>query len=208
VARSAGRESSAAAAAIGWRPHSGWAAVVAMAGTADAPAVADRRRIALAGSGVPKQPYHAAENLGLEKARERLLGWERATARLASRGLTRAVSDLRANGHEVVGCGMLLASGRPLPPLAAILGSHALIHTADGEHFRDAIRRAAAKARLPLVEAREKEIWERAGEVVGRPASRLRREIDALGKPLGPPWTADEKLAALVAWMSLAAGRG
>jgi len=208
LARSANRESSGAtAAAIGFRPHSGWTAVVAIAVAADAPVVVDRRRIDLAGSGVPKQPYHAAESLGLEKARGRLAGWERDTARLAADGMRRAVSDLAAKGHAVVGCGMLLASGRPLPPLAAILDSHALIHTADGEHFREAIRKAASRAGLPTTEVREKEIWERAGEILGRRADRLRREIDALGKPLGPPWTADQKLAALAAWMSLAARR-
>jgi len=32
----------------------------------------------------------------------------------------------------------------------------------------------------------------------------LSSKIAALGKSLGPPWTADEKLAALSAWLVLA----
>jgi len=46
------------------------------------------------------------------------------------------VADLRGKGYRPVGSALLLASGRPLPKLETILASHALIHTADGEHFR------------------------------------------------------------------------
>jgi len=32
----------------------------------------------------------------------------------------------------------------------------------------------------------------------------LNRQVAALGKSLGPPWTQDEKLATLAAWLTLA----
>jgi hypothetical protein len=190
-------------AAIGLRAHSGWAALIALAGPRESPAVVARRRIELAGPGIPKQPYHVAENLSLPKARTLLARFERGSARLASAGFRETAKELGRSGHEAAACGLVLASGRALPGLAAVLSSHALIHTADGEHFREALRKAAARAGLPTVEVREKEIWDRAAEVLARTAQRLRREIDALGKPLGPPWTSDQKLASLVAWMAL-----
>jgi hypothetical protein len=33
--------------------------------------------------------------------------------------------------------------------------------------------------------------------------SELERRVQEMGKPLGPPWTQDQKYAALVAWMAL-----
>jgi len=189
--------------ALGLRVHSGWAALVAVAGPAEEPAVVDRRRIALAGAGIPRQPYHAAEDLALEKARDRLRLWVSGSRRLAVQAFRDVIGELRKDGHEVVGCGLLLASGRPLPPLTAVLASHALIHTADGEHFREAILHAAGRAKLPVTAVREKEVWDRACAERLIAIDVLHREIRELGKALGPPWTQDQKLAALVAGIAL-----
>ncbi len=59
-------------AALGFRAHSGWAALVVVAGPPRSPAVIDRRRIELVDPGIPgsKQPYHAAQKLDLKKAEE------------------------------------------------------------------------------------------------------------------------------------------
>jgi hypothetical protein len=194
-------------AALGLRPHSGWAALVCIGGTPDSPSILDRRRIALAGPGIPKQPYHAALELRLPKAEELIRRCVEGSRGLASAAFDETLGELRRHGREAVACGLLLASGRTLPGLEAILASHALVHTADGELFRDAIVHAAGRARLPVTAVREKEIWERAEAALKSPIAELRRRIDALGKPLGPPWTQDQKLAALAAWLALAETR-
>jgi len=192
-------------AAIGLRAHSGWAALVTVAGTPESPSVVDRRRVVLAGPDDPKQPYHEAENLGLSRAQELLRRASHASRRLAARGLAAAIADAASEGHDVSACGLLLASGRALPGLAETLASHALIHTADGEHFRDALRHAAADVKVPVTAVREKEIWERASAELFVPIEKLKRTIALIGKSLGPPWTEDQKLATLVAWTALAA---
>lgn len=191
-------------AAFGLRAHSGWAALVAVAGTPASPSVVDRRRIGLAGAGIPKQPYHAAEDLGLEKAEELIRRCVQGSRRLAIRALGEAVGDLRRDGYEVRACGLLLASGRALPGLSAILASHALIHTADGEHFRNAIIHAAGHAKLPVTAVREKDLWARASADLLVPIEELQRRIQALGKSIGPPWTEDQKLASLAGCLALA----
>ena len=63
------------AAALGFRAHSGWAALVAVAGTPQSGQVLLRRRIELADPKVPgsKQPYHAAEGEKFPKA-EKIIG--------------------------------------------------------------------------------------------------------------------------------------
>jgi hypothetical protein len=193
-------------AAFGLRAHSGWAAVVAVAGSRRAIEIVERRRIELGDPSVlgPKQPYHEAENRPLSEARrivDRYADDARRRAREAFRSLTR---NLREKGYEVSRCGLLIASGRPLPELESILASHALIHSADGELFRAALADAASKQRLSMIRVSEKELAARAAATLRSPADELQRIVNAAGKSLGPPWTRDQKLAALVAWLALA----
>ena len=92
---------------------------------------------------------------------------------------------------------MLLASGRVLPTLQKILASHALIHTAEGEFFRKAVREACEHCRIPVLGIRERELNDRANAAFGTAAARVRQHISSLGKTVGSPWTQDEKTAAL-----------
>ena len=193
-------------AALGFRAHSGWAAAVAVAGTPRAPEILERRRIEIADSSISgsKQPYHAAEELPFEKAKKLLERCERGSMRLARKAVGALLEDLRARGFAVAGCGLLLASGRSLPGLESILASHALIHTADGEHFRDALAQAGKYHRLSFRRVKERELYAQAAARFRASSEELKSRINAMGKGLGPPWTQDQKLAALVAWLALA----
>ena len=190
-------------AGLGLRAHSGWAALVAVGGTGAAPQVLDRRRIEMADDPEAKQPYHAAEELPLAKAQALLDRFARAAQQRAAAGLGAALADLRADGFDVVGAIVLTASGKPLPGLESILASHALIHTADGEHFRDALAFAGKQHRLPVARIREKDVVAEAAKTLGHSAPALQATVTAWGKPLGPPWTQDQKLSALGAWLGL-----
>ena len=196
-------------AALGFRAHSGWAAVVAIAGPPCSPRVVDRRRIELADPAIPasKQPYHAAEGLDLKAAEEVVRRSTEDARRLARQGLRGVIDDLRAGGHDVIGCGIVLASGRPATTLAATLASHALIHAAEGELFRDVLVRAGEHHELPVTRVRERELFPRGAAELSIPAGELERRVAELGHAIGPPWTQDQKYAALVAWLALAAGR-
>jgi hypothetical protein len=181
-------------AAIGVRAHSGWAALVAVAGAPGSVRVLDRRRIVIAdphGRGA-NQPYHFAERLELQAAEKHLASCAAASERLALAAFQDVVQDL--NNYEIAGVAILLASGRPLPSLPDILASHALIHTAEGEFFRQAIRQACERLGISVTGIRERELGE---------ASALQKEIANLGKIVGPPWTQDQKMAALAAMMVL-----
>jgi len=195
-------------AALGFRAHSGWAAAVAVAGSPTALEVVDRRRIAIADADDPagKQPYHAAEGLDLAEAERLVRRCTQSSQRLARAAVGAMLGDVQAAGHEVAGCGLLQGSGRTLADLAAILASHALIHTAEGQMFRDVLADAARHHGLPIVEVRERELMARCTADLGQPADKLARRLAALGRALGPPWRQDEKLATLAAWLSLAAG--
>ena len=194
-------------AALGFRAHSGWATLVAVAGPLRSPTVIDRRRLELVDPGAPecKQPYHAAEDLPLARAATLVNRCTEAARRLARQGVSGAVDDIRRGGHELVGCGLILGSGRPLTSLASMLASHALIHTAEGELFRDVLARASAACDLAVRGIKEKELEAKAAAELGCPQDELRRRLGEMGRSLGPPWRQDEKLATLVAWLILSA---
>ena len=183
--------------ALGFRAHSGWAAMVAVAGTIDAPRVLERRRIVIADPEIPgsKQPYHAAAELPFPKAEPLVRKAIHSSRALALEAMSATVMALRSQGHEVVGCGVVLGSGKALPGLEGILASHALIHTAEGEMFRDVLVWAAQECRLPITGVREKVL----------DGTSLQR-IGSLGKLIGPPWTQDQKYATVAALMALASG--
>ena len=85
------------------------------------------------------------------------------------------------------------------------LASHPLLHTAEGRLFRDALVQASKHCRLPAFGVKEKEIYARGTAELGLPADDLKARLTEMGLGIGPPWTQDEKLSALVAWLALAA---
>jgi len=191
---------------LGFRVHSGWAVAVALCGPLDLPIVIDRRRIQLVKTFTYtyRQPYHTAEKMPAKDAAKFVSSIRSEAARLASSSLRSLQKDLIEQEYKITRCALLLASGRTLPQLERILASHALIHTADGELFRDALRAACTHCRLPLEVVREKELFEVASKTLGITTAALKRRIAEFGKSFGPPWTQDEKFAALAAWLTLA----
>jgi hypothetical protein len=188
-------------AALGVRMHSGWGVLVAISGGAESIEIMDRRRIVTMDTSIPgaKQPYHYAATLGLEDSEKYLANCAAASECLALAVLASVVQKLEGRNYRVVGSAVLLASGRPLPPLANILASHPLIHTAEGEFFRDAIKKACEQLELPITSIRERDLDEQAQTTFGNSANRMQRNIASLGGSIGPPWTKDHKAAALAA---------
>src|SRR6266851_4435711 len=77
-------------------------------------------------------------------------------------------------------------------------------HTADGELFREALLRASARCGLRDFRIREKELLDRAENVLRLKSAALMRRVTGLGRPFGAPWSQDEKFATLAAWLALA----
>jgi hypothetical protein len=193
-------------AALGFRAHSGWTAVVAVAVTKGVPSVLVRQRLHLVETFTYRfrQPYHTAEKMTADEGRAFISRVESEASRLAYRAIREFQESLLARGYELKRCGLVLASGRALPPLPQILASHALIHTADGELFRRAILDASARSGLASATTKERELLSEASRVLRLRANDITRRIAGLGRPLGPPWSQDEKLASVVAWLALA----
>jgi hypothetical protein len=191
---------------LGFAPHSGWAALVVVGGSPARPEILERRRIEMADPKLQgsRQPYHEADGLELAEARRLLKRHADRAETLALAALRAVVRDLEARGHVAKEAVILQSSGRQGLPLESILASHALIHTADGDHFRSALAAAAGRLGLEASGVRERELVAQAETVLGSRGDALRDRVLALGKPLGPPWGADQKAATLAAWMALA----
>ena len=194
-------------AAVGFRVHSGWTSLVVVALEKGRPVILARQRSQLVATFTYtfRQPYHTAENMSLDEA-ETFLETQRAESRkLAIEALQVAQSEVAQQGYKLTRAALLTASGRPLPELAKILAAHSLIHTADGEFFREALLRGCKLQKLVVTTIKERELMLSASSKLRRRSAALTTLLAKLGKPLGAPWTQDEKLATLAAWLALSA---
>jgi hypothetical protein len=175
--------------------------MVALEGSAEAPRVILRRRLELL---EVRQPYHAAAKMRLGEAEEFLAVCRQDAHAAACHALRCALQEIGQKGYVVAGACVLLGSGRNVTDLKTILGSHPLLHTADGVFFREALQSACAACAVAVRGVREKEASATAVKALRLSADELQRRIAELGSLIGPPWTQDQKLSAMAAWIVLA----
>jgi hypothetical protein len=192
-------------AAIGVRMHSGWGALVAVSNEAGMVNVIQRRRVVVVPTGARggKQPYHFAKSLEPEEAENFLSECFEASQSLAFTAV-RELRDELGGQYRLVGSAVLLAAGRPLPPLSKILASHSLIHAAEGEFYREVFSKACESMGLCVTGFRERDLDEHVQATFGAAANRVSQQVSDAGRLLGPPWTQDQKMAALAALVVLA----
>jgi hypothetical protein len=193
-------------AALGFRSHSGWACAILAIGHGDKIEIADRRRVVLHDPEIAgaKQPFHTAEPMAFADAETYLALCRHATDRLAREAVTLWIGTSQAHGAQLCGACVIAASSRVLPDLGKILASHALIHAAEGEFYRNALLRSAEASKITGRRLKAAEAAPRTASLLGISEDALTRKLAELGKRIGRPWTSDEKLATLAAWTLLA----
>jgi len=174
---------------------------VLVAGASRSPHVVDRRTIELSDAAVPtsRQPYHAvmgARSSEAPRVERRLRG---IVERVTRRSLAALLGEYnRARRVR----GVALVVGSTIDP-ATIGNDHIRAHALEGQLFRTALQRAARASRLPCTTLVERTLYETAAERFKRPATALKSAVAELGQPVEGPWRADEKAAALAAWLML-----
>jgi len=187
-------------ASLGFRVHAGWATAVGLGGEAASPVVLLRRRVELWDPKVPESagPWHAAmENPGPAAATLVERG-SRAVRSVARHVLGLLVRELGEQGHVVAGAGLVVSSD---PDPARCHGAHIHAHAAEAILYREALREAAAAGGLPSTFLIERKASAEAAGRLHLRTSELERRLKDMGRPVGPPWRADERAAALVAWV-------
>jgi hypothetical protein len=187
--------------AFGMKAHSGWAALVVLGKGGRDLVVVDRRRIELVENNWAKQPYHAAEGMKPDAARELVRRGIEAANRIAVREIRAALK--RSGDNQVTACAVLVADPMPDWSVDEILAVHIRMHRAEGVLFKDALARATQACGLKLVAIPEKLLPKHAEMELGLPMSNLQQTIAVLGKSVGAPWGKDQKEAALAAMVAV-----
>lgn len=189
-------------AGLGFTVKSGWASAVLVGGSPAAPRVVDSRRIDLSDPAVPesRQPYHAG--FGTARAagadRSRLIA---AVKRYGRRSITTLVRQHQAAGHSLRRAGLVVGS---LIDPERIANDHIRIHALEGQLFRSVVQDAATRNGLSCSIWRDRDLLAAAAAILKQPERRLRETVTRLGAEVDGPWRAEQKAAALAAWVVLA----
>jgi hypothetical protein len=132
---------------------------------------------------------------------DRLQNAERAIEAAATRGLKVLIDELRSRGIDVSCIGIV---GAPERNLATIGSPHIRAHAAEGVLFRHVLQVGAEANDLPSAIHSERGIEASAAARLGVSLDDMRARLAEIGRVLGTPWRADEKAAAMAAWLGLA----
>lgn len=184
-------------AVIGFKAHTGWAAFVAVGGTAAKLEVFARGKMPLLpDDSISRFVYHEASEMSDARAEEFVARAEVAARSCAAIAVGSLLEDLDARNIVPTACVVVRGSSEMKAgmPLKAILQAHPSIHAAEGKLYRDVISTACRDRGLEVVEVLERDIWKVAARASRCNEATLRDRIAALRAVLGAPWGADEKL--------------
>ncbi len=190
-------------AVVGVADHSGWANFVTLGVDDRRPVVVDRRRCELVDPDVPRQPYHAAEGLDVDEA-ESLVAQVSEAARSGARDALATVVAGVGPAHHAVALTVRAGRGTPPDSVAEVLSSHAAMHAAEGQLYRDVLAAAAEHHGLAVVVHARGEADAAAAAALGLDLGQVAEAVAALGRSVGPPWQKEHREAAAAALAELA----
>jgi hypothetical protein len=192
-------------AALGFRVKSGWAMAVLLAGPSNAPNLVRCQAVLLSDPKIPqsKQPHHAALDLPEKEGKATAEKLCRVVTGAAKQSVQELLEQAAADGYGVVGAGLVVGS---LVDPATLHNEHIRAHGLEGQLFRTALGDALREQRLPSRVLLEKNAYITASPTLRKSAPEAKKIIAGLGESHEGSWRAEEKLAALAAWMALCAG--
>lgn len=187
-------------AAIGFTVKSGWAAAVLVAGPATSPRVIDSRRVHISDPDVTDstQPYHA----GFGTARDAGDELQRLVALVKRYGRKSVTALVREYQRQATLRGAGVIVGSVIDP-TTIGNDHIRIHAMEGQLFRTVVIEAAEQSGLKCTVCRERDLYASATKRLQTSESAIRRTLSEIGLGIEGGWRAEQKAAALGAWMVL-----
>lgn len=186
--------------ATGFTTHSGWAIAVTVGVVDGQMEVHDRRRVELVSPELPRQAYHAATELGADEAEQLVEAVDGSIATCAVAALDAICATI--DRHSLVAAA-IVGDARAIPDVTTVLGSHALMHAAEGEQYRRGLANSAARRAETIVRVGRDRIDADVAAVVGWSVSKLAQEQARVRSSIGPPWRKDHKDAAAAALIAL-----
>jgi hypothetical protein len=188
-------------ATFGFRVKSGWAVAVLLAGPVGSPQVLDRRVIQLCDPTIPesKQPHHA--KMGTLQTDEAKVGrLRKLIAKVALGSVAELMKSYKSEGRQIRHANLVV--GSDIDP-AKISNPHIRAHALEGRLFRTVLHDALDSCGVKCSVIVERNAYKQAAGVLKRSELELKQLLTQLGRSLGGPWRADEKLATLAAWLAL-----
>jgi hypothetical protein len=191
-------------AGLGFRVKSGWAMAVLLVGTSKAPVLIKCQAVLLSDPKIPqsKQPYHAALELSEAEAKAVTKKLRKVVADAAKKSVRELLKEAGELKYEVRGAGLVVGS---LVDPATLHNEHIRAHGLEGQLFRTALERAFGAQKISCKVLLEKTAYATASLVLGKAAADAKKIVASLGESHNGSWRAEEKLAALAAWMALRA---
>ena len=191
-------------AALGFRVKSGWAAVVLLTDTADAPQLSDVSRIELCDPRLPetRQPYHAAMGK-LEMEPTIVNRRERVVRSISQQSLATLLEGYRQKGFRIMRSALVV--GSQIDP-TNIANPHIRAHALEGRLFRSAVAETLQDHEIRTEVLLERDAYPSAAARLKQSSDEVKRVIQDLGRSApakGRPWRAEQKLAALAALFAL-----
>ena len=188
--------------AIGLRAKTARAIAVVLGGSLDSPVVVTKTEFKLADPKVraTAQPYHEVMDLAWEESQIAVRTSAAQIESIARTALSQLIEDLRKEGMKISGLGIVGAKDRDLTRIG---NPHIRAHAAEGVLFRRVLDLAADANGLRRETFPDREFDQIAKARVGSEFVAIRRKVNDLGRTVAPPWRADEKQAALAAWLVL-----
>jgi hypothetical protein len=191
--------------ALGFRVKTGFAEGLTLVETESIPRVLARHHLELSDPADPhaRFPYHTALELPESESAPIVERVTREVKARGLRGLRAAVEATRGESGEIELRGVGIVAGSVGDP-ARLGNPHMRAHALEGKLFREALEEAARELGLSWVTVPEKAQYEEAARAVGRDHAALQAGLVEMGRAAGRPWRAEEKAAALAAWIRLA----
>jgi hypothetical protein len=197
-----GQNSKPLPAALGFRVKSGWAMAVLLAGPASSPTLLRCQPALLSDPNVPatKQPYHAVLELPGKEGKAVVQKLLKLVGAAAKRSVTDLIEQAGNAGYAVHGAALVVGS---LVDPASLHNEHIRAHGLEGQLFRTVLEDAFHAQGIPCAVLLEKEAYRRVAGELRTTEGAAKRTIAKLGESQDGSWRAEEKLAALAAWMAL-----
>ena len=188
-------------AALGFRVKSGWAAAVLLTGPACSPQLCDVRRINLSDPRLPetRQPYHAAIGK-LETDTTKINRHIRMVRSIARQSMATLVATYRGKGYAITRSTLVV--GSQVDP-DSIANAHIRAHAFEGQLFRSVLEEALQAHRIHTEVLMERNVYAQGAVKLNESNENMRRVIKNFGENVQGPWRAEQKLAALAAWLAL-----
>lgn len=188
-------------AALGFRVKSGWAAAVLLTGPTRSPQLCDVRRIDLSDPRLPetRQPYHAAMGK-LETDTTKINRRVSVVRSIAQQSIATLLASYRQKGYAIRRAALVV--GSQVDP-DSIANAHIRAHAFEGQLFRSVLREALQACRIRTEILVERNAYAQAAAKLKDPNDNVQRMIRDFGRVAQGPWRAEQKLAALAAWLTL-----